>query len=229
LHALRPNLMAHYDRYREQGRPPAEAMKAAAYAVWAQADDTTLGPRARPHHGRQHQAIRAGADGRALGPGGSTLDDLDAAVRREVADLADGVDPEVLDRLQRQWRVRGLVPPAEAAELLAAYARELPTYGAATAVAARLDALARQQRGAATRIAGNEDIEGTTVDEHHDALTRATVDHGAADLDVLQAAQAQRLSRAFPPPTVVQTQVPHLAGKQPAQIVTPVRQRGPLR
>jgi hypothetical protein len=126
----------------------------------------------------------------------------------------------VLDRLQRQWRDQGLVPPAEAAELLAAYARELRTYGAAATVADRLDALARQQRGAATRTAATADPEGTTVNEHHEALTRAAVGHVAADLDVPQAAQAQRLSRAFPPLTVVQTHVPHLAGKQSAQIVT---------
>jgi hypothetical protein len=204
-------------------------MKAAAYAVWAQADNTTLGPRARPHPGRQHQALRAGADGRAIGPGGSTLDNLDAAVRREVADLADGVDPEVLDRLQRQWRDQGLVPPAEAAELLAANARELRTHGAAAAVADRLEAFARQQRGVEVASAGIADLEHNLVDEHHDVLTQATVDHATVYLDALQAAQAQRLSRAFPPLTVVQTQVSHLAGRQSAQIVTPVRPRGPAR
>jgi hypothetical protein len=63
-------------------------------------------------------------NGRALGPGGQRLNDLDAAVRREVMALADGVDPQVLDHLQRQWREQGLLPPADAAEMLAAYARE---------------------------------------------------------------------------------------------------------
>jgi hypothetical protein len=90
-----------------------------------QADNSTLGPNARPHPGRIPRSLRAGANGRALGPGGRLLDDLNAAVRREVYQLADGVNPELLDQLQRQWREQGLVPPADAAGLLAAHARDL--------------------------------------------------------------------------------------------------------
>jgi hypothetical protein len=117
LRTIRPNLMVFYDQYRGDGHAPAQAMLAAAYAAWVQADDTTLGPRARAHPGpvTQHQALPGRVPtGRALGPGGRHLDDLDAAVRREVIALADGVDPQVLDQLQRQWREQGLLPPADA-------------------------------------------------------------------------------------------------------------------
>jgi len=125
LRQLRPNLMALYDQFRGEGRTPAEAMKSAAYGVWMQADNTTLGPQARPHPSRHPAGLRPGAGGRALGPGGPALDDLDAAVRAEVADLAHGVDPELLDQLQRRLRAEGVLPPAEAAALLAEHARHL--------------------------------------------------------------------------------------------------------
>jgi hypothetical protein len=125
LGQLRPNLMAFYQQFRAEGHLPAEAMRAAAYGVWLEADNTTLGPRAREHPGRRATGVRAGANGRSLGPGGPALDDLDAAVRREVADLARGVDPEMLDQLQRQWRSAGLIPAADAADLLAQHARDL--------------------------------------------------------------------------------------------------------
>ena len=285
LRQLRPNLMAFYDQFRAEGRTPAEAMRAAAYGVWMQADNSTLGPRARPHPGRQPQGLSAGANGRALGAGGLVLDDLDAAVRREVADLADGVDPEILDQLQRQWRSAGLVPPADAAGLLAEHARQLrseaarsgtvtgtttvrvgtrldepdeegrwyrteevpvrstaagPTIAAdtidrtvdaaraAAAQAAHLAGFAQQERGQATRVAGTPDLAATVVDEHRDGLDRASVTYGAADLDALRAAQANRLSRTFPQLTVVQATVPQLAGKQEAPIIS-TRQRGRVR
>jgi hypothetical protein len=128
LRQIRPNLMAFHDRFRSDRRTPAEAMQAAAYAAWMAADDTTVGPRARAHLGRvpsQHALSGRVPNGRALGPGGQRPNDLDAAVRREVMALADGIDPHVLDHLQRQWRKQGLLPPADAAEMLAAYAREL--------------------------------------------------------------------------------------------------------
>jgi hypothetical protein len=125
LRQLRPNLMAFYDQFRAEGRTAAEAMRAAAYGVWMRADNSTLAANARPHPGRIPRGLRAGANGRALGPSGRVLDDLDAAVRREVYQLADGVNRELLDQLQRQWREQGLVPAADAAGLLAAHARDL--------------------------------------------------------------------------------------------------------
>jgi hypothetical protein len=126
LGQLRPNLMVFYQQFRAEGHLPEEAMRAASYGVWLQADNSTLGRQhAREHAGRQAAEVRAGANGRSLGPGGPVLDDLDAAVRREVVDLARGVDPEMLDQLQRQWRSKGLVPAGDAAKLLARHARDL--------------------------------------------------------------------------------------------------------
>lgn len=246
LRRLRPNLMAFYDRFRAEGRPPAEAMKAAAYGVWLHADNTTRGPRARPHPTRTPQAVRAGANGRALGPGGSIMDDLDAAVRNEVHHLADGIDPTILDRLQRQWRSAGLAPPADAAELLALYARELRNHGTPPVVtdhlhtaahrtaqahradADHLDGHGQRARREAVLAAGTPDLTATVIDEHRQALDHATVAHGAADLDALRAAQADRMARTFPPLTVVQTIAPHLAGKHEAQTI-PTRTRGRTR
>ena len=247
LRQLRPNLMDLYDRFRGEGRTPAQAMQAAAYGAWLQADNTNLGPQARPHHGRQPAGLRAGAHDRALGPAGAMLDDLDAAVRREVADLAAGVDPEALDRLQHQWRSAGLAPAADAADLLAQYARQLRAGGQVPAmVANHLDATARraaageaadaahlaayaaQQRGWATHAAGTSDLMATVIDEHRDGLVRSSVSHGDADYDALRAGQQRRMARTFPPLTVVQATQPHLAGKQPAQTV-PTRQTGRAR
>ena len=247
LRQLRPNLMDLYDRFRGEGRTPAEAMRAAAYGVWLHADDTTLGPQARPHPGHQPAGLRAGAHGRAVGPAGTMLDDLDAAVRREVADLAAGVDPEALDRLQRQWRSAGLAPAADAAELLARYARQLRADGQVPAlVADRLDAAARraaageaadathlvgyaaQHRGRATRAAGTPDLTATVSDEHRDGLVHSSVSHGDADHDALRAGQQYRMARTFPHLSVVQATQAHLAGKQPVHTV-PTRQIGRAR
>jgi hypothetical protein len=50
---------------------------------------------------------------------------LEAATRAEVTRLAADVDPDVLDRLQRQWRSAGHAPAADAAAVLANAARQL--------------------------------------------------------------------------------------------------------
>jgi hypothetical protein len=249
LRTIRPNLMAFYDRFRGEGRTPAQAMQAAAYAAWMHADNSTVGPQARPHPGRvpNHQALAGRVpDGRALGPGGQRLNDLDAAVRREVMALADGVDPQVLDHLQRQWREQGLLPPADAAEMLATYARELHNRGIPTVAADQLTAAARraadgeaaeashlagyagQEHGAASQLGGTPDVAATTVDEHRAGLDQSNTTDGAADLDDLHAAQADRLSRTFPHLTVVQATTPYLAGKREAPTVS-TRQRGRAR
>jgi hypothetical protein len=57
------------------------------------------------------------------------LDELEAATRAEVARLAAGVDLEVLDGLQRQWRSTGRARAADAAALLADAARHLRAEG----------------------------------------------------------------------------------------------------
>jgi hypothetical protein len=249
LRQIQPNLMALYDRYRSEGHTPAQSMHAAAYAAWVQADNTTVGPQARAHPGRvpSYQALPGRVpNGRALGPGGQRLNDLDAAVRREVVALADGVDPQVLDQLQRQWREQGLLPPADAAELLAVYARELRDHGmpaaaadhlttaarraadGETAQASHLSGYAGQEHSAATQLGGTPDVPATAVDERRAGLDQSNTTDGAADLDDLRAAQAQRLSRTFPHLTVVQATTPHLAGKREAPIVA-TRQRGRAR
>ena len=247
LRRLQPNLMDLYDRFRGESHAPAQAMQAAAYGVWLEADNTNLDPQARPHPGRQPAGLRVGAHGRTLGPGGGMLDDLDAAVRREVADLATGVDSEALDRMQRQWRSAGLAPAADAAELLAEYARRLRADGlvpvvvaehleatarraaaGAAADAAHLAGYAVQQRGRATHVAGTPDLTATMIDEHRDGLVRSIVSHGEADHGALRAGQQRRMAQTFPPLTVVQATQPHLAGKQPAHTV-PTRQAGRAR
>ena len=249
LRTIRPNLMAFYDQFRGEGHTPAHAMQAAAYAAWAQADNTTVGPHARAHPGRvpSYEALRGRIpNGRALGPGGQRLNDLDAAVRREVVALADGVDPQVLDQLQRQWREQGLLPPADAADLLAAYARELHDHGMPAVIADQFDAAgrraaageaaeashlagyARQEHGTATQLAAEPDTATTAIDEHRAGLDGSNTTEGAADLDDLRAAQAERLSRTFPRLTVVQATTPHLAGKREAPIIS-TRQRGRAR
>jgi hypothetical protein len=167
-------------------------------------------------------------------------------VRREVVALADGVDPQVLDHLQRQWREQGLLPPADAAEMLAAYARELQDRGmpavavdhltnaarraadGEAAQASHLAGYAGQEHGAATQLGGTPDVPATTIDEHRAGLNQSNTTEGAADLDDLRAAQADRLSRTFPHLTVVQATTPHLAGKREAPIVA-TRQRGRAR
>jgi hypothetical protein len=249
LRTIRPNLMAFYDQFRSEGRTPAQAMQAAAYAAWMHADNTTVGQQAHAHPGRvpNHQALPGRVpSGRALGPGGQRLDDLDAAVRREAMALADGVDPQVLDHLQRQWREQGLLPPADAAQMLAAYARELQDRGMPAVAADQLTAAARraadgeaaeashlagyarQEHGAATQSAGVPDVTATAADEHRAGLERSNTTDGAADLEDLRAAQANRLSRTFPQLTVVQATTPHLAGKREAAVVS-TRQTGRAR
>jgi hypothetical protein len=236
LRQLRSNLMDFYHRFRGEGRSPAEAMRAAAFGVWLRADNTNLGPYTRAYPGRQPTGLRAGAHGRALGAGGAVLDDLDA-----------GVDPEALDRLQRQWRSAGLVPAADAAGLLAQYAHQLRTEGQVPAVvadqledtarlaaageaaeAAHLAGYAAQQRGQATHAAGTPDLTATLVDEHRDGLVRSSVAHGDADHDAVRAGQQRRMAQTFPHLTVVQATQPHLAGRLPAPTVL-TRQRGRAR
>jgi hypothetical protein len=249
LRTIRPNLMAFYDQFRSEGRTPAQAMQAAAYAAWMAVDNTTVGQQARAHPGRvpNHPALPGRVpSGHALGPGGQPLDDLDAAVRREAMALADGVDPHVLDQLQRQWREQGLLPPADAAEMLAAYARELQDRGMPAVAADQLAAAARraaageaaeashlagyagQEHGAAAQSAGIADIAAAMVNEHRAGLVQSNATDGAADVDDLRAAQADRLSRTFPQLTVVQATTSHLAGKREAPIVS-TRQTGRAR
>jgi len=240
LARMHPDLVNAYRRYCGAGRPPAEAMKAAAYAVWEAEARAHPGPAARPHGGPVAQPLRAGADGRALPPGGPALDDLDAAVRAEAGRLAAHVSPEALDTLQRQWRAAGRAPAADAAGLLAQYARDASAAGHISAAAAdhlaasvrqaataepgddaaarHLTGYAEQQRRAGTLDYGAPDLAHTAVDEHDAGLTTGRVRHGAAEHDAAGAAQRRRMGQAFPPLTQVGLD-PAVAAKRPATVV----------
>jgi hypothetical protein len=230
-------------------------MRAAAHGVWVQAQNTTMPRGPRPHPGRQPAQLRAGAAGRALGPGGPILDDLDTAVRDEAIRLADGVNPEILDQIQRDWRRRGFAPAADAAGLLATYAAHLRQraveLGAPTGtqqtirVGSNPDPADRRNRQPTTTVPVRSLDQGLLIaaaaaeTAAHTARTAPTTigptpnpgDPIAAmpdDLGDLHQAQSHRLGGAFPPlTTVVQQTVPHLADKDPAAVVS--RQKGTAR
>ncbi len=133
LATLNPGLIDAYNRHRGAGMNIADAMRAAARDVWQHQTRPTTAP-ARPHGnaGDPSAALRSGP--RAIGalpdPAGQRLvDELEAATRAEVTRLAADVDPDVLDRLQRQWRSAGHAPAADAAALLAKAARQLRADG----------------------------------------------------------------------------------------------------
>ena len=126
LRHLNPILMDAYTRHRGAGMNLAEAMRAAAHDVWQHETRTHF--RAHGNTGDPTPAVRPAPKVIGADPdprGRAAVDELDAAVRTEVARLADGVDPELLDRVQRQWRGAGHAPAADAASLLAATARHL--------------------------------------------------------------------------------------------------------
>jgi hypothetical protein len=130
LRHLNPFLMDAYARHRATGTNMADAMRAAAHDVWehdARANGTN---KTRPHGNDSDPSPALRANGPAIGAkpdihGLRMVDELEAATRAEVVRLAEGVDPELLDRLQRQWRSAGHAPAADAAALLANSARQL--------------------------------------------------------------------------------------------------------
>ncbi len=220
LRQLNPHLMDAYQRHRAAGRSLADAMRAAAYELWEREARARGAGRARPHGntGEPPPALRRGANGRAVGSmpdpaGRRAVDELDAATRAEAARLAQGIDPEMLDRVQRQWRSAGHAPAADAAALLARAARALRAV-APGAVADELEATAeRAARAEAERLSGNAgrqrrtadldraapDSPATTVDEHDAGLATANGRTGRAEQDTAAAEQRRRLGRAFPP------------------------------
>jgi hypothetical protein len=243
LRRMHPGLMYAYDTHRAAGRGPAEAMRAAAYTAWEAEARAYPGSRAHPHGGPAPDRLRAGAAGRALGPAGPVVDAMDAAVRTEVGRLAEHVSPEALDQLQRQWRAEGKAPAANAANLLAQYARQARISGTLPPVVADgLEATARRasaarggdaaeadgrhlsgyagaERRAGTIDDGSPDLTGTPADEHDAGLVAGVAAHGAADHDATGAAQRRRMAQAFPRLTRVGGTDPVVAGKQAAQVV----------
>jgi hypothetical protein len=130
LRDLNPGLMDAFARHRAAGMNLADAMRAAAHDVWQHQTRTDTTSSARPHGNTGDPARSLGPSRRGVGaapdPDGlHMVDELEAATRAEVARLAERVDPELLDGLQRQWRSAGHAPAADAAALLANAARQL--------------------------------------------------------------------------------------------------------
>ena len=138
------------------------------------------------------------------------VDELDAAVRAEIARLAIDVNPELLDRVQRQWRSAGHAPAADAATLLAQFARDLRGFAADVVVDELVAAAHRGAADALTTRAAAADRAGqldratpddptTAADEHQVGVATATGRHSGAEHERAGADQQARLGRAFPP------------------------------
>lgn len=219
IRKIHPPFMDAYDRLRAAGQTTEQAMRSAAYQVWEAEARHPRRP-ARSHGTREREALRAGANGRALPAGGAHLDELDAAVRAEAAMLAKHVSPEAFDRLQRAYRSGGKAPAADAAGLVRQYAESAVASGTlpdavAEAIGQQLDAHAVQQRAAAAAASGVADDPRTVRDERTDGQVDSAVAGGKANHDQAGAeAQRARWSRAFAPLTVGMPR--DVASKQPA-------------
>ena len=239
LRDLRSDLMDAYDRYRIEGRPVHDAMRAAAQQVWeSDARANQWAWQARPHGGPEPEQL--GKDGPAVLPvgGWQPLNDIDAAVRREAGQLMEHVSVEALDELQRRFREAGNLPAGEAIELLKQYATTQVDSGTMSAAAARamaehLDGLAGQERGRGVAAAGTVDNPRTVVDEHTAGQVASVVRDDTADHDVATAAALRGSARpawatAFPALTVGKVPAA-VAAKQPAQAMTATNTRGRTR
>lgn len=240
LRDLRPDLMDAYDRYRANGRPVHDAMRAAARDVWESDARANRGPgpHARPHGTREPDQI--GKDGPAALPvgGWKPLNDIDAAVRREAGRLMEHVSVEALDELQRRFRQAGNLPAGEAVDLLKQYAGAQVDAGAMSAAAARsmaehLDGLATAERGRGVAAGGAIDDPRTAVDEHTagqvtSAVRDDTADHQVATAAAVRASARPAWANAFPALTVGKVPAA-VAAKQPAQAMTATTTRGRTR
>jgi hypothetical protein len=191
LRSLNPELIDAYERHRAAGLTVATAMQATIHTVWA-----TQPP------GAGHSS------GPVVDPFGDELrDELDAEIRAEIARLAIDVDPGLLDRVQRQWRSVGHAPAADAAALLAQFARDLRGL-APTSVVDEVHAAARRAAThtstPATSPAPSPDhVEPVGPDDAAHA-TRDSQKRPRPGADQTAAAakgadQRQRMGRAFPP------------------------------
>jgi hypothetical protein len=237
LRKMNGPLMDAYDRHRANGMGQAEAMKAAAYQMWeTQARNYPPPQPGRPHGTRESEQLRGGADGKALTAGGSALDELDAAVRAEAVRLAAHISPEALDRVQREWRLAGQTPAADAAGLLIQAAREAVSTGAmspaaADSIVASLKAQAdTEQRAAALDNAETDNPTTGNVDEHHQGQAQGQVhtDVAAADLAAAGSRQRSLMSQTFPPLTGVGAVPAHVSAKRPAT-TTPAQRKARTR
>jgi hypothetical protein len=128
LRDLNPGLMDAFARHRVAGKNLAEAMKAAAHDVW-QHQTRPAPSTARPHGSSPAWSAQTSVGTVPDANGLRMADEMKAATTAEVARLAEGVDLDVLDGLQRQWRSTGHAPAADAAALLADAARQLRAEG----------------------------------------------------------------------------------------------------
>jgi hypothetical protein len=204
LHKLNPVLIDAYHSQRAAGKNLVEAMQAAVGVVWQHEKQT----RARPHGAKagDHAALRATPP--ALGdrpdPNGQRLgDELEVAVRAEVARLADGVDPELLDRLQRQWRSAGHAPAADAASLLATAARQLRADAAQARLDGPITGMATIRRG--TNHPSNHEQPPATIDYE---LAEVPVHGDATGPEIV----AQGLERAADEVRTYRAAASHLGG-----------------
>ncbi|XVU24204.1 hypothetical protein ACQPZJ_44400 [Actinoplanes sp. CA-054009] len=224
LRQMNGPLMDAYDRHRANGMSQAEAMKAAAYEMWEMQARYPSQSGGRPHGTREPDRLRAGAGGKTLPPGGASLDELDAAVRAEAAQLAAHISPEALDQLQREWRLAGQTPAADAAGLLLQLALDAVNRGAmapaaADALIASLQAQAdTEQRAAALDSAERDDPATGNINEHHQGEDQGRVHTDVAAADLAAAGERQRslMSQTFPPLTTVGGLPAHVSAKQPA-------------
>lgn len=148
----------------------------------------------------------------------------------------------MLDHLQRQWRAAGHAPAAEAATLLAQFARALRTVGpgvvadewettagrVATAQADALTGHADQHRRDAGLAQATPDNPTTDVDEHHTGRTTADLRTGDADHDTAAAGQKARLGSAFRPLHTVNPTFSHAPAPTTGQ-PAPTRRKGSTR
>ena len=236
LRKMNGPLMDAYDRHRANGMGQAEAMKAAAYQMWETQTHYPPQSGGRPYGTRESETLRAGAGGKTLAAGGSSLDELDAAVRAEAAQLAAHISPEALAQLQREWRLAGQAPAADAAGLLIQVAREAVNRGAmapaaADTLVASLQAQAdAEQRAAALDNAERDDPATGNVNEHHHGEDQGRVHTDVAAADLAAAGDRQRslMSQTFPPLTTVGGLPAHVNAKQPAN-ATPAQRKARTR
>jgi hypothetical protein len=177
---LNPGLITAYDHHRSQGHNIADAMRAAAYDTW--------------HHQTRHD--------------GADTATLDLAVQDELARLALGVDPQVLDRLARQWRSGGHATAAEAAARLANAIRHGTDSYRATQADPRAPSEQMQRGPRRTTAPGVDETTPAATDQPGHPAAPTKSDQWPRSQPPPSAGrhteQQQRMSRAFRPLGTVQ-------------------------
>jgi hypothetical protein len=194
LAQLNPGLMDAFHRHRAEGSNLADAMRAAGQDVWQHQTRTPRAP-VEGGGGTEDSPDSLPVVGGNMPAAGV---ELGVAARIEVARLAAGVDPAVLDALQRQWRSTGHAPAADAAARLAhATAPPRPASPPASPAADQAEpmhavqaetvlAVYESERAAETIQIGLAEQRRLAGDAEQ-ATRRALVDQGQHDLPVTAA------------------------------------------